>query len=86
MMSPSDLAAYRKSLGLTQADAARILNIRIRTYQRYEWGDRWIPAYRLERLRRAEDDTKKTVQSASCMSIHKDRDMTFYLPLHPEMK
>lgn len=33
-----------------------------------------------------EDNTKKTVQSASCMSIHQDRNMTFYLPLHPSMK
>jgi DNA-binding transcriptional regulator YiaG len=42
-MTPADLAAWRNGLGLTQPEAARVLNTPLGTYRRWEQGTRRIP-------------------------------------------
>lgn len=42
-MKPNELRELRESLGLSVADAARQVAVNIRTWQRWESGDRSIP-------------------------------------------
>jgi transcriptional regulator with XRE-family HTH domain len=42
-MTPAALLAWRKRLGLSQAEAARILGCGHRTYQRWEAGPAFVP-------------------------------------------
>jgi transcriptional regulator with XRE-family HTH domain len=42
-MTPYELKAIREAAGLTQIEAAELLGILPRSYQRYEYGERKIP-------------------------------------------
>lgn len=42
------LTSFRKSLGLTQTQAANIVNLSLRSWQRYETGEQVIPKTLLE--------------------------------------
>jgi DNA-binding transcriptional regulator YiaG len=49
-MSPDTLKDIRKRCNLTQPMAAEIIGVTLRTYQRYEWGERAIPIKRAKML------------------------------------
>lgn len=49
-MSPDQLKAIRKRCNMTQPMAAEIIGVTLRTYQRYEWGERAIPSKRAKML------------------------------------
>ncbi len=61
-MTPAELRAFREELGITQADAAKLLGVATHTYKRWEMGIRSIPGpaviltgIRLEQHRRKSD-------------------------------
>lgn len=57
-MTPAEFREIREGLGLPQAKLAVVLRCHARTVQKYELGERKIPALTAEKLEGLRDETR----------------------------